>query len=127
AHVLDHVGPVTIRISLGVDRPMNSAKHGIALYNHEQQLIWALPLQEVMLEPGEYTLDHTFPMLPVRAGLYTWLVTLYDREKAEIDKWYCEPDLVVATESLQAPLDQWTGVLNLPSCFQFQTFNESRS
>lgn len=116
-HLLKDLERVTIRITLEAPRPIAKAAHGIALYNHEHKLIWSRTPQKLALEPGEHALDHTFPMLPLRPGLYTWLVTLYDDEKL-VDSWYCDPEMNIATESYQTPFDQWTGILNLPSTFE---------
>ncbi|MGA2237027.1 MAG: polysaccharide ABC transporter ATP-binding protein [Terriglobales bacterium] len=116
-HSLNNLEPVTIRIALEVQRPIAKAMHGIALYNHEQQLIWSKAPQKLALESGEYALDHTFPMLPLRPGLYTWAVTLYDDGKL-VDGWNCEPEMNVVTESYQTPFDEWTGILNIPSNFE---------
>jgi lipopolysaccharide transport system ATP-binding protein len=116
-HSLDNMEPVTIRIALEVQNPIAKAMHGIALYNHEQQLIWSKAPQKLALESGEYALDHTFPMLPLRPGLYTWAVTLYDDGKL-VDDWNCEPEMNVVTESYQTPFDEWTGILNMPSNFE---------
>lgn len=116
-HSLNNLEPVKIRIALEVQRPIARAMHGIALYNHEQQLIWSKAPQKLALESGEYALDHTFPMLPLRPGLYTWAVTLYDDGKL-VDSWNCEPEMNVATESYQTPFDEWTGILNIPSSFE---------
>ncbi len=121
AYTLDHLDPVTIRVALQVERPTKRVAHGIALYNHEQQLIWARPLEKIDLRPGEHSLYHTFPMLPLRPGLYTWLVTLYDEDTKPVDSWYCEPEMIVATENHQAARDEWTGVLNLPSRLNFES------
>jgi len=117
-HTLRSLDPVTIRIALEVQRPITKAWHGMALYNHEQQLMWAWASQKLPLDVGEYALCHTFPMLPLRPGSYTWLVTLYDESNNQVDSWYCEPEMIVAAESYQAPIDQWTGILNLPSNFE---------
>jgi lipopolysaccharide transport system ATP-binding protein len=117
-HSLGHLGPVTIKIALDVQRPVKKAWHGMALYNHEQQLIWAWASQKFPLEAGEYAFYHTFPMLPLRPGSYTWLVTLYDEGDQLIDSWYCDPEMIVATDGHQAPYDQWNGILNLPTNFE---------
>ena len=115
ACTLDHLDPVTIRVNVYVEGMMPKAAHGIALYNHEQQLIWARRLEKVDLTPGEHSFYHAFPMLPLRPGLYTWLVTLYDKDMKPVDSWYCEPEMIVATENHQAAHDEWTGLLNIPS------------
>jgi lipopolysaccharide transport system ATP-binding protein len=124
-HTLNNLDPVTIRVALEVDQPIAKAMHGIALYNHEHTLIWAAwAPQKLQLEVGEYALCHTFPMLPLRPGSYTWLATLYEDGRL-IDSWECEPSMVVTTESYQPLMDEWTGPLNLPS--RFEARNEAKT
>lgn len=113
-HSLNDLDRVTIRISLAVGSPIKNAKLGIALYDHDQKLIWSRPPQELQLEAGEYAVYYTFPTIPLRPGSYTWAVTLYDQNKL-IDNWYCEPPMTIETESYQPLSDEWTGILNLPS------------
>jgi lipopolysaccharide transport system ATP-binding protein len=116
-HSVDNLEPVTIRVLVEIHRPIPHALHGIALYDHEQKLIWSKAPQKVALEAGEYALEHTFPMLPLRPGLYTWVVTL-SADGELVDEWNCEPEMSVATESFQTPADEWTGILNVPSNFE---------
>jgi hypothetical protein len=67
-------------------------------------------------------------MLPLRPGLYTWLVRLYDDQR-EIDSWYTEPEMTISTQSHQAVSDDWTGILNMPASLAAQprTLSESAS
>jgi hypothetical protein len=39
-HTLTKLGPVTVKFTLGRRRPVRKGHHGIALFNHERQLIW---------------------------------------------------------------------------------------
>jgi hypothetical protein len=91
-------------------------QHGIALFNHDRQLIWACSADNVKLDVGQHLLCHTFPMLPVRPGPYAWQVSLYDEGK-QLDAWECLPEMIVATEIHQHQDDRWNGVLNMPSQF----------
>jgi lipopolysaccharide transport system ATP-binding protein len=117
-YMLDHLGPVTIRITADIQQPLRRGAHGLALYDHEQRLIWSKSPAKITVDPGEHTFCHTFPMLPLRPGQYTWLATLVDDDGAVIDSWYCEPEMIIATEQYQCPYDQWTGILNMPSTFE---------
>lgn len=117
-HILDTLEPVTIRFVVDVRQPMENALQGMALYDHERRLIWSKAPENISLEPGQSVLDYTFPMLPLRAGLYIWAVTLYDHDWKLVDAWDCEPEMHVTTESHQTPLDEWTGILNMPCCFK---------
>jgi lipopolysaccharide transport system ATP-binding protein len=116
-HILKDLEPVTVRFTVEVHQPIRRGHHGIALFNHDHQLIWARGLDDLRLDVGEHGLRHTFPMLPLRPGPYFWQVSLYD-EGREVDNWECLPEMIVATEVYQHPSDEWNGVLNMPSRFE---------
>jgi lipopolysaccharide transport system ATP-binding protein len=116
-HVLDSFGAVTVKFAVQVNVPVRMGHHGIALYNHERQLLWGHAADNVQLPLGEHEFSYTFPMLPLRPGSYTWLVSLYD-EAELLDSWDCVPEMVVATEPLAHKRDEWAGVLNIPSDFR---------
>jgi len=118
-HTITDLYPVTLRITVDVAQPINAARHGIALYTHEQQLAWATGPRKLPLEAGEHQLCYTFPMLPLRPGSYNWLVTLYD-EGELVDSWDCTPEMIVVAESHQSPCDEWTGILNIPVVFELE-------
>ncbi|HXJ05094.1 MAG TPA: ABC transporter ATP-binding protein [Candidatus Acidoferrum sp.] len=115
--VLNDLEPVTINFTVDVRRPMANAHYGVALRNYEQQVIWAWATEPLRLEIGEHQLSHTFPMLPLRPGPYTWLAALYD-DGDLVDWWDCVPEMIVATEVYQHPQEEWKGILNLPSRFE---------
>ncbi len=116
-HVLKTLDPVTLKFTVDIREPIQAGHYGIALRNHEQQVVWAWETQDLTLGVGERQLCHTFPMLPLRPGLYTWLVALYEQVEP-IDVWDCLPEMMVATENFQHPQDQWAGVLNMPVGFE---------
>ena len=115
-HTLNGFGPVTVKFTVDIRQPTKMGHYGVALRNHEQQVIWAWAAQTLRLEIGECQLCHTFPMLPLRPGPYTWLAALYD-EGELVDWWDCTPEMVVATETYQHPQDEWNGILNIPARF----------
>jgi lipopolysaccharide transport system ATP-binding protein len=116
-HTLTSLDPVTVTVTVKVVQPIKDAMHGIALYTNDQQLIWAAPPRKLELEIGEHQLCHTFPMLPLRPGSYNWLVSLYE-EWDLVDLWNCMPEMMVAAESHQSSVDEWTGILNIPHHFE---------
>jgi lipopolysaccharide transport system ATP-binding protein len=116
SHILTEIGPVTIRFIVEINEHLRKAVHGIALFNHDRQLIWGWATAEMELIPGEQEFCYTFPMLPVRPGPYDWLVSLYN-DREEIDVWDCLPEMVVATDDHQHQFDNWHGLLNIPSEF----------
>jgi len=117
SHTLDNHEPVTVKFTLDVKQPIKIGHYGVALRNYEQQVIWAWATQPLRLGTGEVQLCHTFPMLPLRPGPYTWLAALYD-EGDLVDSWDCVPEMIVATEIYQHPQEEWKGILNIPSDFR---------
>jgi len=113
---LSTLGPTTVRFLVKVARPIQHGHHGVALRGADGQLIWAWAANDVELEPGISQLRYTFPILPIRPGVYTWHVSLYEDGEL-VDAWECKPDMIVATEDHQHARDEWNGVLNVPCKF----------
>src|SRR5207253_1587685 len=116
-HILTELAPTTIKFSVQIADPLRKATHGIALYNHDRQLIWGRAAYNFELAAGLQEFYYSFPMLPLRPGPYNWLVSLYEDEE-EVDAWECVPEMVVATETYQHRSDEWSGALNIPSEFR---------
>jgi len=119
-HVLATTGRFRATFVVDVQRPIRNGEHGIALYNAERQLMggWAVP--QMNLEVGVHTLTHEFPTLPLRPGSYQWQVNLWD-ENEQLDSWDCHPEMLIETEEHQHYMDEWNGVLNVPSTFSHGT------
>jgi len=112
-HTLASLGPVAIRFVLDAPVPLRHAQLELFLYNAERVLLWSRQLSGLHLDSGRHSLLLRFPMLPLRPGAYDWSATLWDDEFRS-DRWDSFPSLLVATESLQHPLDELSGPLNLP-------------
>jgi lipopolysaccharide transport system ATP-binding protein len=115
-HVLSTLGPVTINFVVELAQPVVNGEHGVALFNLERQLMWARATQQLALDPGVHVFSHTFPSLPLRPGAYQWQASLWDNSEM-LDSWDAVPDMNIATEIHQHYLDEWNGILNLPSEF----------
>src|SRR5579862_3647881 len=115
-NLLTTMGPVKVKFVLKLDKPVADGHHGIALFNHERQLMWARAENRLQLSAGIHEFYYEFPTLPLRPGLYKWDVSLYEGVK-EIDHWACVPEMIIATEIHQHPDDSWNGILNLPCQF----------
>ena len=115
--VLESLGPVTIKFVAEVRQSIRMGHHGAALYNNEGQLIWARSSDNLNLGEGTHEFYYTFPMLPLRPGVYSWQVSLWN-EDGMLDLWNCSPELIVASENHQHPLDKWNGILNMPSTME---------
>jgi len=122
-HVLSTLGPVTVSFVVELAQTVTNGEHGAALFNSERQLMWARAAQNLTLTPGVHVFSHSFPSLPLRPGAYQWEVSLWD-EGEMLDLWDCTPEMVIATEVHQHYMDEWNGILNLPSQFSHSSREE---
>jgi lipopolysaccharide transport system ATP-binding protein len=113
-HTMAMVGPVTVRFKLKLCEHIKNGIHGIALFNAERQLLWGWAAYELNLGAGDHDLIVDFPLLPLKPGIYTWMVSFWDRDEL-IDKGDLAPDFHVVTPSFQHQFDEWSGLINLPS------------
>jgi lipopolysaccharide transport system ATP-binding protein len=116
-HTLAEIAPTMVAFTLEIAQPIRRGHHGVALYDQDRQVIWASLQDNLELPSGTHQLCHSFPMLPVRPGAYSWAVSLYE-DQEEIDAWECLPEMIVATENHQHQDDRWNGIMNLPSSFE---------
>lgn len=122
-NLLSTLGPVTFKIVVQINEPVRDGVHGIALRNTDSQLMWAWAKYNLELKTGIQEFIYTLPSLPLRPGNYSWHITLYSEGRL-LDEWHCLPELIVATEPLAHPRDEWSGILNIPC--DFQLFDEQR-
>src|SRR3989454_6780220 len=113
-HLLSTLGPVTVNFVVELSQPVTNGEHGIALFNSERQLMWARAAQQLSLDPGVHVFSHSFASLPLRPGAYQWQASLWDNSEM-LDHWDCVPEMTIATEIHQHYMDEWNGILNLPS------------
>ena len=118
-NVMDWQGPVTFAFDVEIFQPLRACHHGITLYDLEGRLLWGTAVNGLDLLPGKQQFVYAFPNLPLQPGTYTWRLSLYD-ENSTIDVCFCIPQLLVATEPLTHPMDEWAGVLNIPAGFEVQ-------
>jgi len=119
-NVLTTPGPVHLKFVLRLNKPVTDGHHGIALFNHEHQLMWGWATRNLQLAEGIHEFHYSFPTLPLRPGLYNWLVSLYDQGH-QLDVWPCVPEMAIATEIHQDLRDEWNGILNVPCVFGIQS------
>jgi lipopolysaccharide transport system ATP-binding protein len=113
-HVLPSDGETSISFLLRVNHPLHGVHHGVGLYDQHHQLLWGNALDGVTLEPGLHEFRYTLPTLPLRPGVYSWRVALYDAG-VRIDDWECVPNMQVATIPITHYRDESAGFLNIPS------------
>jgi lipopolysaccharide transport system ATP-binding protein len=115
-HTLSTLGPVTVNFVVELPEPVRHGEYGVALFNSDRQLMWARAEQNLRLEAGVHIFSYSFPYLPIRPGVYQWQASIWDGDEM-LDLWDCVPEMTIATESNQHYLDEWNGILNLPSQF----------
>jgi hypothetical protein len=125
-NVMDRPGPVTFQFSVDVARHIPRANHGIALFDSERRLIWGNGFRNISLEPGTHEFTHELSDFPLKPGAYSWRVTLWD-EADLVDSWDAVPDLLVGTLPMTHWLDEWAGILNIPSRFTISQLQEKNS
>ncbi len=125
SNIVNTLGPVTIKTTLRINMPLRDGHHGIALWNADNQLIWAWSTDHLKLDRGVYDLTYKIMGLPLKPGVYFFHVSLYDEEEL-LDQWNCTPELVIATDPVTHKLDKWTGVLNVPCEFNIRRSSEVR-
>jgi ABC-type polysaccharide/polyol phosphate transport system ATPase subunit len=125
SHTVSAVGPVTVNFILHALKPIRLGEHGVALFSGDRQLIWASAVPRIDLNAGVHVLSHSFPMLPLKPGMYQWQVSMYEGGEL-LDHWDCLPEMSIATEIHQHYRDEWNGILNLPSKFAHSTASETK-
>jgi lipopolysaccharide transport system ATP-binding protein len=115
-HVVDTTGPVTVRFTVEINKPIRSGHHGVVLYNSEGLMIWGTAAENLRLEPGIQELTFELSTLPLKPGVYHWMVSLWDGGREE-DLWNCVPAMHINTPPMAHPSDEWSGLLNMPYSF----------
>ncbi len=123
-NLLNTLGPITFRFVVQVNTPIRNGVHGIALRNSNSELMWAWATYNLDVKSGTHEFEYTLQGLPLRPGVYSWHVSLYN-DGHLMDEWHCVPELIIATEPLTHPQDEWSGVLNIPCVFQVHRVNAS--
>jgi hypothetical protein len=103
---------VTFLFRLHAAKRITKGHHGISLYNSDSLLIWAYAFSDLTFEPGEHELRYTFPVLPLKPGVYYWQLSLHEDGNL-VDLWSGIPALHVDTPLKTHSNERWQGVLNL--------------
>jgi lipopolysaccharide transport system ATP-binding protein len=118
-HLLATFGKVTVQFVVRVNRPIEKGIHGVALFNADNHIIWATSVSGLHLLPGSHAFEFELPSLPLRPGVYRWQVSLWEGGDC-LDQWSCVPEMIVGTEPITHPQDEWQGLLNLPWEFRLE-------
>jgi ABC-type polysaccharide/polyol phosphate transport system ATPase subunit len=122
-HILSTMGEVAVKFVLDVGRPFRVTHHGICLYDGDRRIVWGNAVNEFDLVEGRHEFVHALPSLPLRPGPYSWRLSLFD-EDGMVEQWDGSPDLLVTTEPVTHPCDEWAGVLNIPSEFSMSSLED---
>jgi lipopolysaccharide transport system ATP-binding protein len=113
SNIFNSFGPLVLKFTVLVNRPIRKVHHGIVLYDSDRRLLWGTGFDGLELQMGTHEFIYRLPALPLRPGSYNWYVTLLDQEDW-IDRWDCVPELQVTTKPVTHRLDEWAGFLNIP-------------
>ena len=116
---LSTFGPVVVRFTLRVDRPIRRGHHGLALYDRDNLVVWGASADQLDLDIGQYEIAYAIDSLPLRPGPYRWHVSLFDDGRF-ITNLDCVPEMSVETPPLGHRRDEYAGFLNLPHTLEFR-------
>jgi lipopolysaccharide transport system ATP-binding protein len=115
-NVLELDSGVRFKFMVRVNEGLNNIHHGLALYNQDREVVWGNSIEGLNLEPGVHELVCALPFLPLRPGVYSWRVSIYDNGE-RVDDWDCVPPMFVSTTPQTHKRDEFAGILNIPSVF----------
>jgi len=115
---------VAFEFVLEVDRDIREGVHGVALFNSDQQLIWATSVNKLALGSGTHSLRFRLPSLPLKPGVYHWQVSIWEGGHC-FDQWTGVPNMIVGTKPVTHPQEDWQGLLNIPWEFEAEALGSS--
>jgi len=117
-HIDDHQLTEIVFV-LDMPTPIQRGHHGLVLYDSEGRVAWSAATNDIHLpQPGTYNLRYLLPSFPLKPGVYSWFMTFYETLSGqELDRWYAEQPLVVGAPLYTHPMEQYQGLLNVPSVF----------
>jgi homopolymeric O-antigen transport system ATP-binding protein len=115
-HILPSEGETSVNFLLRVNQRLDGVHHGVALYDQDRHILWSNQLDGVILDPGLYEFRYTLPCLPLRPGVYSWRIAIYDAGE-RVDDWECLPQMQVSTLPATHCRDESAGILNIPAKF----------
>jgi ABC-type polysaccharide/polyol phosphate transport system ATPase subunit len=119
----DGLRDVTFHCQVQLQKPVVQGHFGLKIFNDSGVLMVGWGIDNVDIDSGAQEILLRVPLLPLRPGAYSVIVTLYNRGNNLtgghlIEEWNAQPPLVVDTKPLSHPQDRWAGILNLPAELQ---------
>jgi len=115
-HMLPSDWETSVSFLLRVNQRLDGVHHGVALYGQDRHILWGSQLDGVILDPGLYEFRYTLSSLPLRPGVYSWRIALYDAGE-RVDDWECLPQMQVSTLPATHCSDESAGILNIQAKF----------
>lgn len=115
----DGYGEIEFIISVIINKKILNGHHGIDLKDTEGRLIWAWAISKLELDIGNHIFKYQLPTLPLKPGMYSFHVSLYD-DNILLDEWHVLPNLFIVTKPISHPRDEWSGILNIPCDFHIE-------
>ena len=115
-HVLKSLGPVKVKFTVEINKPLTMVHAGVSLHSPENQLLWGTAHNIDSLDPGTYDFVYRLDSIPLKPGAYRWRLCIFD-ESSILEFWDCSPDMLIDVEPLGHLDEQWAGILNFPSEF----------
>jgi ABC-type polysaccharide/polyol phosphate transport system ATPase subunit len=122
-NVLQHFGPVGVRVVVHVPEPIRKGSYAILLLDDSGRIIWHGNFDLSVLEPGTFELILRLQTIPLKPGSYRWKAAIYDGHRWS-DTWWAVPELVVGTKPMTNTADEFQGILNLPCEIEVRALKE---
>lgn len=113
-HTVPSDGETSISFLLRVNERLDGVHHGVSLYDQDRHILWSNQLDGVVLDPGLYEFRYDLSSLPLRPGVYSWRIAIYDAGE-RVDDWECLPQMLVSTLPATQCRDESAGILNIPA------------
>jgi ABC-type polysaccharide/polyol phosphate transport system ATPase subunit len=116
----DGLRDVTFHCQVRLQYPVSQGHFGLKIFNDTGVLMVGWGIDNLDIDSGAQEILLRVPLLPLRPGVYSVIVTLYNRGNNLtgghlIEEWNAQPPLVVDTKPLSHPQDRWAGILNIPA------------
>ncbi len=124
SHMLLQEAPFSAEFMFRLDKPISQPKYLLSLLAPDGKRVGGWEMFEAPLPAGTHKLCCEFPYMPVRPGVYTWSISLWDAGK-RIDRATLHPEFVVATKDHSQLRESVAGILNVPCNTRVETVNMS--
>jgi len=116
---------LTLHFHLRLSEPITRGHFGVVVVNDINAILIGWGFDELEIPAGRQQIVLRIPSLPLRPGVYALRCALFNRGNNLtgghlLEDWNAVPPLVVDTEPLAHPQDDWAGALNIPARLEVQ-------